>query len=176
MPQTVDDAQRNIQNYIRRVKRRYKTEIKLKYIYITEQAKSGRIHHHLIISGGNLTRDELEGIWKFGYCNSRRLQFNENGLAGLAHYFTKEPAEKENKKIIRRWNTSKNLKQPKVRTNDYRISKKTAKHINDYPNDHEYIESLYPGYSLARCESSPLNDFSAGIFLTIYLYKKKVKR
>ena len=174
MPETVDDAQRNMQNYIRRVKRRFKSEIK--YIYITEQARSGRIHHHLVISGGNFTRDELEKMWKFGYCNSRRLQFNENGLEGLAKYFVKEPAKKANNKIIRRWNSSKKLKQPTVRSNDYRISRKTAKRINYHPQDREFIESLYPGYCLNRCETSPANEFSAGIFLTIYLYKKKEKK
>ena len=171
MPATVNDAQRNIQNYLRRVKRRCKSE--MKYIYITEQARSGRIHHHIVISGGNFTRDELEAMWKFGYCNSRRLQFNENGLEGLAKYFVKSPTKKEDGKIIRHWNSSKNLKQPKVRTNDYRISKKTAKHINDYPNDREYIEALYPGYRLARCESA---EYAAGIFITIYLYKFVQKR
>jgi len=170
MPQTIDDAQRNMQNYLRRVKRRYKTEIR--YIYITEQAKSGRIHHHLVISGANFTRDELEEMWKLGHCNSRRLQFNEEGLIGLAIYFVKEPAKKEESKIIRRWNSSKNLKQPTVTVNDYRISAKTARKIHDNPNDREYIESLYPGYSLARCESK---EFDAGIFITIYLYKKDAK-
>ena len=57
----------------------------LKYIVVTERGKKGgRIHHHITVNGG-IDRDELESLWGLGYANSRRLQFTENGLAGLAH-------------------------------------------------------------------------------------------
>ena len=85
-PETKEGAQRDLQNYIRRLKRRYtKLGKEFKYISCTEYGKkTNRIHHHLIISGG-LDRDEIEKLWGRGYANSIRLQFGPDGVTGLAH-------------------------------------------------------------------------------------------
>lgn len=173
MPDTIDEAMRNMQNFIRRVKNRYKKYglPAPKYIYVTEMSGTGRIHHHIIISGG-VDRDELEKIWQNGHCNSRRLQFDENGIQDLAVYIIKEPAKKQNSKIVRKWNSSKNLDKPKIKQNDYRVSRKTAKYIETHPDDKKFIESMYPEYYLAHCDPTPANEITASPFITLYLYSK----
>ena len=106
-PKTEEEAQRILSNYIRRLKRRYaKLGLELKYISCTEYGKTnGRVHHHVILSGG-LDRDTIEKVWGLGYANSKRLQFNESGVTGLAHYIAKD------KHFFKRWNQSRNLTIP----------------------------------------------------------------
>lgn len=112
-PANVEEAQKLLSNFLRRVKRlRVKMGLEpLKYITVTEVGKrNGRIHHHCILSGG-IDRDALEKCWGLGYANSQRLQFGENGITGLAMYIVKD------RQTYRRWNSSRNLvvPQPEVR-------------------------------------------------------------
>ena len=112
-PTNVAEAQRLLSNFLRRIKRaRQKLGLApLKYITVTEVGKRNkRIHHHCIMSGG-LDRDLIEKLWGLGYANTQRLQFNEEGITGLAMYFVK------NRQTYRRWNSSRNLDipQPEIR-------------------------------------------------------------
>lgn len=146
MPESEDVAKRNVQNYLRRLKRLYqKLGHELKYICVTEKGKkSARLHHHLIISGG-VSRDDVEKLWKMGRANTKRLQFDDNGVAGLSHYISKQAL------FYRRWNSSKNLIDPDVKTNDYRYSRTKAHNVCRY-EDRELIGELYPGYTLSSIE------------------------
>ena len=146
MPSDEMTAKKNLQNFMRRLKRLYKKhDIELKYISVTEKGKkSNRLHHHLIISGG-VSRDEIELLWKMGRANTKRLQFDDNGVAGLSHYITKQAL------FYRRWNGSKNLIDPDVTSNDYRYSRKKAHNICRY-EDKELLQKLYPGYDLSHIE------------------------
>lgn len=99
LPKTVEDAERNIHNYLNRVKRKMKRETgqDLKYMLVTEytpeeevegqlelkldgdnivdntdkKTKAVRIHHHIIINGG-LSRDDLELMW-----STKRINWNK---------------------------------------------------------------------------------------------------
>ena len=83
LPITLEEAERNVHNYLDRVKRKMKRETgqDLKYMLVTEYTpedeegqqltlegiedkgtKAVRIHHHIIINGG-LSRDDLELMW-----------------------------------------------------------------------------------------------------------------
>lgn len=83
LPITLEEAERNVHNYLDRIKRKMKKETgqDLKYMLVTEytpeeeegqqltlegiedkSTKAVRIHHHIIINGG-LNRDELELMW-----------------------------------------------------------------------------------------------------------------
>ena len=62
---TYEEAKRNISNFMRRLKRRYrKLGKELKYIYTTEY-RGKRIHHHLLIPAG-ITRAEINEVWGLG--------------------------------------------------------------------------------------------------------------
>ena len=117
-PANVAEAQKLLQNFLRRVKRlRAKLGLEpLKYITVTEVGKrNGRIHHHCIINGG-IDRDTIEKLWGLGYANSQRLQLGENGVTGLAMYFIKD------RQTYRRWNSSRNLEVPQPEIRDGAIT------------------------------------------------------
>ena len=100
-PASPEDAQREMQNFLRRVKRyRKKNGLpELKYVAVTEVgSKSGRIHHHIVMSGG-VSINELADIWGRGYTTAKPLQFDEQGLAGIAKYLVKdEPGKPKSRK------------------------------------------------------------------------------
>ena len=132
LPGTVEEAEKIVNNYLRRIAyRRQKLGLEpLKYILVTEYSysKDGsvlkRIHHHIIINGG-LSRDVMEMMWtterinwkkadndpqytvkQMGWVNADRLQLNENGIEALCKYITKDPQGKK------RWSSSRNLERP----------------------------------------------------------------
>lgn len=92
-PSLPKDAQREMQNFIRRVKRYRKKQglPELKYVAVTEIGKkSGRLHHHIVMSGG-IDIIDLAEIWGKGYTTAKPLQFDKYGIVGIAKYLIKEP-------------------------------------------------------------------------------------
>lgn len=93
LPITLEEAERNVHNYLDRVKRRMRrvTGQDLKYMLVTEytpedeegqltlegmedkQTRAVRIHHHIIINGG-LSRDDLELMWSTTRINWKKVQ------------------------------------------------------------------------------------------------------
>ena len=145
-PPKYEQAQADVKNFLRVVKRkREKAGLEpLKYIYTIEGNEDGtkeRIHVHMVMNGG-IDRQELETIWGKGYANADHLQPNENGLEALARYITKQ------QKNRRKWARSRNLKKPKQRTSDTKVSNARVKRLAmDFPNSaKEIMERLYPEY------------------------------
>ncbi len=180
LPDTYEEVQRAIRNYIRRIKR-YRKKLglpELKYIYVIERGKTnGRWHAHMILSGG-VDRDTLEKMWGQGYAHTYRLEFDDEGLKGLARYKVKEPETELEaiEKKVRRWAASKNLNPPKIpKDRDGFISKQTTKDIREGNVTEREIERLYPGYTVTAVE--PLfNNINAGEYLTIRLRKTETSR
>lgn len=152
LPKTMEEALKNMQGYIRKINRIRKKEGKTnaKYIYITEYS-STRCHHHLIING-DMSLDDIEFNWAKGRRNNaRRIHEDENGLDGLALYMTKDA---RNEKYAKRWNQSKNLKQPKIKK-DHKVTMtqirkmiKSNDAIIDFVN--KRLKGLKHKYSKAR--------------------------
>ena len=145
-PPKYEQAQKDVKNFLRAVKaKREKRGLEpLKYIYTIEGNEDGtkaRIHVHMIMNGG-IDRQELETIWGKGYANADHLQPNQDGLEGLARYITKQ------QKNRRKWARSRNLKKPKQRTSDTKVSNARVKRLAyDFPNSaKEIMEKLYPDY------------------------------
>lgn len=125
LPPTVEDAEREEKNFLRRIAyaREKKGVDPLKRIsipaciYKKDGVTPARIHHHIIMNGG-LDRDEIEDLWrkrkrkgqkkgdKIGYANADRLQPEDNGLAALCEYLAKQTGGKK------RWSSSQNLDKP----------------------------------------------------------------
>ena len=167
LPSNEEEAKRNLTNFFRRVKNYRKRNglEDLKYIAVTEYREatedkrtSTRIHHHVVISG--MDRDKLEELWGKGKANADRLQSNELGYEELANYISKDP--KGNK----RWTQSRNLKQPTIKVNDYKYSHKKAWQLNTCQGEREFIEKLYPGYTLSHYKSD-VNEINAGYYTYI---------
>ena len=160
LPGSLEQAMRDVRNYIRRVNRwRDKRGMgHAQYIAVVEyreetgcEGKSIRIHHHVVMSG--MDRDEAERIWRSGRANADRLQPDQYGLEALARYISKDP------KGRKRWMQSKGLRQPEIRVNDSRITRARVERIWSAPEDREEIERMYPGYRLLQCVPS-VNDFT----------------
>ncbi len=157
LPKTEADAGREKANYIRRINHRRKREglPPGKYICVTEYGNNGRIHHHIIMDGG-LDRDVVEGLWRrrrkkgelegerIGYANADRLQPDENGVAALAKYITKNPGGKK------RWSCSQNLIRPWSRTNDSKYGIRQVERLANAPPNPEHWEKKYPGYRITN--------------------------
>lgn len=171
VPQSDEDAIRQLRNFLRRLKNfRKKLELpELKYVAVTEKGKrTGRYHHHITINGG-LEVADVAKIWGRGYVQGLPLQFNETGLSGLANYLQKEPVGGRN-----HWTASRNLIIPQPRTRDGRLSKRKVLELaKDTENRSEY-EKLYEGYYLAEAKKL-YNDINGGIYIHAIFYKKEVK-
>lgn len=121
LPATVEDAQRLLQNFLRRVKRVYgKMGLDVKYIYVLEYGtKHNRLHIHLVMSGG-ISREALTKLWGLGAVSSELLHFGKDGLAALARYLTKGSVD-DDRLTWKRWSGSRNLEKSRVTEREGRL-------------------------------------------------------
>lgn len=161
LPATIEEAEKEVTNYLRRVQYRREKEglPPLKYMLVTAYStgkdgkKPVRIHHHIIMNGG-LDRDTVEELWRkrkrkgqkkgdrIGFCNADRLQSDENGISALCNYLVKQAAGKK------RWSSSHNLERPTSRTNDGRWNHRQIERIAKEQPGREFWERKYPGWTL----------------------------
>lgn len=167
VPESEEDFERDVKNYIRRISRLYKKAgICMKYVYVTEYSETGRAHVHMILSGG-VDRDVLENAWGMGRCNADRLQFNECGIVDLAKYITKS----ERAKFRRRYVTSRNLAKPVEKTNVHQWSRKQLTEVDEVGNPHKRFADLYPGYWLSEFPKVEKNGVNGGMYMQFVLYR-----
>lgn len=181
-PVSVEAAENEMRLFIRKVRylHQKRAETPLKYIYVTEVGKkSGRIHHHIVISS-SLSRYELEEIWEgargHGRARAEKLYFGPDGLDGLANYIIKSPETR------RRWNCSKGLIQPQpIKRDGYISAADTAYIARVGEGARREIERKYPGYYLRGVERPAMPEPDAAgnlppyipeLFVTLYLYRK----
>ena len=179
LPNSEDQAKKDIQNYIRRLKRYIaKEELEpLKYIYVTECSEGKRVHHHIVMNFNN--RDIAEKLWKNGgRTQTRRLQPDDYGLEGMARYITKQ------KKDSKRYACSRNLKQPKVYEAYSKFTKRRAEKIASDPNSTKVLfEKMYPKYIFKDIDIK-YSDFVSGCYIYARMrnymgdknYKAKITR
>lgn len=187
LPEKVEDAEKEVRNYLRRVARlrKKKNLSPLKYIFITEQGvQSKRIHHHVIINGG-LSRDEVELLWRrpkrkgqqqgeaLGDCNADRLRTDDKGLERLASYLAKDP------KGRKRWTPSQNLKKPEVSTSDTKTSRRKFMQLVLLPEDAEevrqHFEKQYPDFAVTEVRKE-WNEITCTWAVYVKLHRKTEKR
>lgn len=176
MPKTMEEARKNIRNYIRRLndRRKKKGLPNTRYVYVIECSENGRYHHHIVLDG-DMTMDEVEETWKMGRRNEvRRLSKDENGLTGLAKYITKDKKGKGQKK----WAASKGLRKPKEKVNHYKFRKKDVEEII---RNHNCVEEKMmkwygkEGYIFTSCEVR-YNDFNGRYYIYARLRKNERKK
>lgn len=174
LPDTVDAAKKDVQNFIRRAKRKYRAAgIEVKYIYVTEKSSSGRVHHHLIISGG-VDRDDLEALWGKGYANSHRLQLNDEGAAPLAKYVTKQHKVRWSYK---RWTGSRNLVQPEMLQLDGAMTMDDVREAADAIDEgtgKQWLEARHPGYRCVSCEVER-NLINRGVYIRYHMRRRSLE-
>ena len=147
LPKDHAEAKKDMQNFIRRLKRQIskkKLDVELKYVYVTEHSegpKGIRCHHHIIMNA-ILPMEDIESSWKLGRRNNiRLLDTDELWLTGVAKYLCKDPKGKK------RWCGSKNLKEPKIRRNHSKFSKKKINNMVRFRDlVKQEMEKSNPGY------------------------------
>lgn len=178
-PERVD---KDVRNFINRVKRlRKKCGLpEMKYAYAIggdEMPAAGysgkRPHVHMITQGG-IDRDELEKMWGHGRANCDRLQPRDEGLGGIAVYFTRQTQDRAPKKGVRKWRASKNLIHPEPRGRDADMPNSRVRRIAfDFRNEaKEVMEKLYPGYCFQDCKVK-YSDMIDGVYIRCVLRRKE---
>lgn len=166
LPESMEQAQRDLRNYIRRVKaaiaKLYGPGTELRVMGLTGCGrKSGRYHHHLLVECKGLTmrqnaefRQLLEDKWavrwpdgsveSLGTANADRLNL-QNRLDDLITYFEKHGQM--------RWYETRNLTLPVEHApNDTRWSRKQLrKGCTDCKDNAYWWEQRYPGWRFVRC-------------------------
>lgn len=172
------DAMRELENYIKRLRRIYrKAGIELRYLYTIEVGKrSGRTHIHMTITGG-IDRDVLEQCWGNGYANTRRLQFDEGGLAGLAKYICKEgrPDAETEKRTYRRWSGSRNLKKPVPEVTDGEVTVQDVAEAVEAIERRDAAEDVrreWPGYELVEA-TAIRNAVNRGLYVSMSMCRRE---
>lgn len=169
-PEDEERAERDLANYMRRVKRWIRrngmSPAALRWISVTEGQgedkaagqKAVRWHHHLILQMDGLDkhqreqlRSALEDLWavriggvleSLGTVNADRLQPGKDGLQALGLYLLKYPKRKK------RWHQSQGLRKPKYpRPNDTRwTAHKLAAACTMEVDDAAAWERRFPGW------------------------------
>lgn len=179
-PPTPERVDKDVRNFLDRVKRKRIREglPELKYIYAIggdEMPAAGysgkRPHVHMIMNGG-ISRDDLEEMWGKGRANCDRLQPRDEGLGGIAVYFTKQKQDRAPKKGVKKWRRSRNLVRPEPRATDAKMPNARVRRIAyDFENEAKVImEKLYPGYQLQKC-TVRYSDIVAGVYIRCVLRK-----
>lgn len=193
LPETVEEAEKEIINYLRRVDYRRKMLglEPLKYILVTEYkfTKDGecikRIHHHIFMNGG-LSREEVEILWTkerinwkryekdrkgyinsielMGYINADRMQTNEFGIEGLCKYIVKDPQGKK------RWSSSRNLDRPCMKApNDKKYTAKKVEALAKSPDaGRSFFEKKYKNYDIVSIEPTYYQETGWHIYLRMW--------
>lgn len=165
LPSSVEEGEKNINNFLRRLKARYERAGKeLKYMLTTSfrtgktDGKPVRMHHHIVVNGDIPAIDiirawatKVDGKMRwFGYCNVDPLQTFGDGLTALAVYLAKQPRES----LARRWKASQNLKKPiRLAPDDYRHAPETVEQLAAERFDEDtvrYFEKKYPGWTVGK--------------------------
>ena len=175
LPAAAEDAQKLIQNFLRRLKRKYKNiGLEAKYIYVLEYGqKHNRLHAHLVLTGG-ITRADLEQLWGQGSVSLDALRFDFDGLATLAKYLIKG-GESDVRPTWKRWSGSRNLKQPTITQADGQISHRKMASLCEDGGDENYLETLVDGYEMADFSLDITQDIYGGYYLAATLKKIPTK-
>ncbi len=195
-PASIAEAERSINNYLRRIAyMRKKLGLEpLKYILVTEYKydKSGqmvkRVHHHIIMNGG-LSRDDVELMWttdrinwkkaqdsqyragikQTGWVNADRIQTNENGIEALCRYIVKDPQGKK------RWSSSRNLVRPIEQPNaDHKYRKKQIEKLAKSDDcGKEFFKKKFPNYDIVSIEVVYYEETGWHVYLKMWEKPKK---
>lgn len=184
LPATVEEAEREVRNFLRRIARLRKKKglPPVKYIFLTEQGvQSARIHHHVVINGG-LSRDEVEMLWRrprrkgekqgeaLGDCNADRLRTDDKGLERLASYLAKDP------KGRKRWTPSQNLEKPQVSVSDTKTSRRKFMQLVLLPEDAEevrlHFEKQHPDFGVTEVRRE-WNEITGSWALYVKMHRRK---
>ena len=172
LPTTIEEAQKEMQKYIRRVKNYIAKHglPPLKYIYVTEGGSDTgkRLHHHIVMNFRN--RDIAEALWKNElYPQARRLKDSQFKFEGMARYIAKEAKGANQKK----WSASRNLERPTITIADSKMTRaKANKIVLGYRDARTEFERIYKGYQFNDMYTQ-LSEWVSGSYIYVRMRRKQ---
>jgi len=165
-------------SFMDRLRRAYKRAgQRLKYAYVTEITGSGdrrRYHVHMVLGGGPLSRDEVEGLWRAGLARADRVKMQEHGLAGIAYYITQHKSAQE-RMMAHKWAASRGLINPEksrrlCTVSDHKFSRAAAARLDKAVREdaERVFAKRYPGYQLIDWRVS-YSDFLPGVYVRAFM-------
>lgn len=173
LPATIEEAEKRVRNFIRRINYELKKrgEAKCKYIVITTETSSktgelARVHHHMIISCA-LSRDEIFSMWSEGRRNIDPLQGEDDKYNALVEYLRKNAGSRNGKK---KWISSRGLQKPLEKVpNDMKYTARQVEKLAKAPVDIEFWEKKYPGWTLINTDNAFSAEYNELTGWNIYL-------
>ena len=184
LPKSDDDHKREIQNFMRRVKRLYKKhgeEKTLKYIIVLGGRDGmSRRHAHITITGTDkFGRSDLEALWKLGTANADRLQDRDDRMfSPLSHYVggTKQFIRSDDVRGKKSWWGSRNLEKPKADQRTGHLSQRAVRELIFTDElDCEAVEKIYPGYRVVEYEVTEPDIFGQ-IYINVLMKRRRNDR
>lgn len=201
LPSKYEDAVRDVTNYLRRVKR-MRDKLGLPEMKRVTVPGAGRFHFHIVMSGG-VPREILETLWGKGFANSRRLEANRDGFAGIANYIaaqldpdmntddlfsaydineetgelTERDGHKANRaKNAKRFTCSNNIVRPEPEIKDGRISQKKVEELATVSSaSAKEFNKIYDGYEFVRCEPYYNSEYG-GWYIHVRMRKRDERK
>lgn len=141
---TVEEANRQLDNWIKRMRREYKKLDKEFYYIAVTEYKNHRVHHHIVMN--YIDSRIIDKQWKYGHIWLSTLDKSRN-YRKLAEYLIKETQKtfrEPGNSTKRRWKPSRNLKRPVVKREWVSISQlfqnlDELKPIKGYEIDRESV-------------------------------------
>lgn len=178
LPANPEQAKKDVENYLRRIKRSMKKEQpdeKLKYVYVTEyeydeEKGKKRIHHHVVMNFRN--KSIAKEKWNArGRVRAENLEPNNFGLEGLARYLAKDKKDKKDDGT-KSYTPSRNLNKPTMTIADSKVTRRRVEKLATGELEaQEYFETMYKGYQFNDMEVK-YSDFVNGAYL--YIRMKRI--
>lgn len=159
-PGSIEDCEKEIANFIKRINRaRKKKDLpKMKYMGVIEGKNTENLHFHLLLDN-MLNRDEIDDLWSKGRGKNKKSigftkidkiksQYGMDGVVIKANYLTKE-FKLENQKGKRKWFASRNLKKPVVeRAQNWKYTDSKIARLLESEQLESQLEKDNPGWEL----------------------------
>lgn len=184
MPDSLDEVQRQIRNYIARIRywRRKHGYDELRYLYAVEcrVRRRGRYagqykwHVHLFMS--KMPRGTAEDLWGQGRVNADRYDPQAWGEDAAAKYIAKDIAMNGDLTCGKRFAYSKNLRQPeRLPPRDGKVTQRGVRlMVQKHEHDPDYWERKFPGYRFYGFEKPAAlcrNPYNGFWYLTVIMYR-----
>lgn len=171
LPGDIKEARKKFNNYIARINyERKKRGLSgtSRYVYCIEYGTEDNLRYHIhMVIDGELGMDAVISKWCYGKKKIETMEADDNGFAGISRYITKQTT-----RVKRKYSTSKNLKQYKVKVNHYKFRQMDINEmIMDENKIQEKAEKTYPGYVYLGCEKK-YNWFNNRFYIHVRMRKK----
>lgn len=165
-------ADRQLDLYLQRLRRAAKKNgQELKYVAVTEQASTGRIHHHMLLEG--VSRETAEGKWRQGFCNAKQYQQNKTQFVGLVRYMLKN-RRTQDEAVCRRIRTSQGMVMPRETVSDHKVSIRKMEQICEDMQEKgaEILMQTYPGYAAEGRPDIRRSEFLPGAYMYVRMWRE----